>query len=593
MSSRKRKYSLAQASRMVLEDPSSETGNDTDIEESDDDSEFLYELGDISMSSDEDDSDGNDSSGNEEENESESGNERWTKWQPTHVVNHFPFTVPNPGVQLTDTAIPDSPGESFALFFTPDLVREIVNETNRYAQEKLTRNSDLRRRSIWHTWKDVTVTEFLGYLGLVLRMALHGRGDIQQFFSKQWINYMPFYGDVLRRERFLQIHWMLHVQPPSSGAAEPQTRSSKVKNLTAHMQGKCLELFKPYQNVAVDESTISFKGRTEFKMYNPQKPHKWGLRVFSLADCNTGYLCAFEPYYGSATTNSLPRPGLPFTARIVMHLCDQINQSVGGDGYHVFTDRYFTSHTLAHELLRTNTHTTGTVLRNRQGLPDAVKQTMKLKKFEVRAWNFDNKELVLAWQDKRMIFMLSTYYNAATETLQRMNREKVVENVTKPTAIIEYTKHMGAVDRFDHYCSSYSFLRKSIKWWKKTFFWLLEVAVVNSFIIYNQTHPGNHLNHIHYREALILHLVQEQRAVQPARRRGRPSTFDKEERLNKHKHFIASYENKKTKDCSVCSDRKTPGCRRKTVFYCETCSRQPGLHPGKCFKDYHTLTTYK
>jgi hypothetical protein len=40
---------------------------------------------------------------------------------------------------------------------------------------------------------------------------------------------------------------------------------------------------------------------------------------------------------------------------------------------------------------------------------------------------------------------------------------------------------MGGVDGAGHYCSSYRFLRRSLKWWRKLYFWILEVSVVNSF----------------------------------------------------------------------------------------------------------------
>jgi len=143
------------------------------------------------------------------------------------------------------------------------------------------------------------------------------------------------------------------------------------------------------------------------------------------------------------------------------------------------------------------------------------------------------------------------------------------------------------------YCSSYAFTRKSLKWWRKTFFWLLEVAVVNSYILYNETHPDEPVDHIRYRKQLILQLVGEQRRSRPSRRRGRPSTLDKEERLDKRQHFIAAFSGKKTKDCRVCSDRKTAGSRHKTIYYCETCSRHPGLHPGDCFKKYHSQTKFR
>ncbi|CAN7999518.1 unnamed protein product [Ixodes hexagonus] len=43
----------------------------------------------------------------------------------------------------------------------------------------------------------------------------------------------------------------------------------------------------------------------------------------------------------------------------------------------------------------------------------------------------------------------------------------------------------------------------------------------------------------------------------------------------------------------ICSDRKVKGQRPETVFYCKTCTRHPGLHPGICFERYHMLRNYR
>ena len=73
-------------------------------------------------------------------------------------------------------------------------------------------------------------------------------------------------------------------------------------------------------------------------------------------------------------------------------------------------------------------------------------------------------------------------------------------------------------------------------------------------------------------------------------RLGRPSGADAEERLNGKSHFIAKAAHGHNKNCMVCNTRAV---RKTTVFYCETCQRKPGLHPGKCFKKYQTLKDYK
>lgn len=106
---------------------------------------------------------------------------------------------------------------------------------------------------------------------------------------------MPFFKEIFARTRFMQIHWMLDVES-ITGAGVPITRADKLKNVLEYLRRKCQELFIPSQNIAIDESTIGFKGRVAFKMYNPAKPTKWGLRVYVAADSDTNYICYFEPY---------------------------------------------------------------------------------------------------------------------------------------------------------------------------------------------------------------------------------------------------------------------------------------------------------
>ncbi|CAK9818387.1 hypothetical protein ANTQUA_LOCUS9790 [Anthophora quadrimaculata] len=74
---------------------------------------------------------------------------------------------------------------------------------------------------------------------------------------------------------------------------------------------------------------------------------------------------------------------------------------------------------------------------------------------------------------------------------------------------------------------------------------------------------------------------------------GRLSTSDKKERLNGKLHILRHCENVKSKDCCVCSNRKIKGGRHQTNYFCDTCTRKPGLHVGECFEKYHTIKNYK
>jgi hypothetical protein len=75
-------------------------------------------------------------------------------------------------------------------------------------------------------------------------------------------------------------------------------------------------------------------------MYNPQKPTKWGLHVYVIADSTNGY-------YGSTTTRSLMHPELTFTSRIVLELMSKAQNITHEKVYHPYTDRFYTNLHLA------------------------------------------------------------------------------------------------------------------------------------------------------------------------------------------------------------------------------------------------------
>jgi hypothetical protein len=94
------------------------------------------------------------------------------------------------------------------------------------------------------------------------------------------------------------------------------------------------------------------------------------------------------------------------------------------------------------------------------------------------------KIMCLSFDDKRLVTMLSTLFGPQTQLITGYRKKQSVQ-FEKPIVVLEYTKFMGGVDRADQYCRYYGFTRRSYKWCKKLFFWLMEVAVVNSYILYS------------------------------------------------------------------------------------------------------------
>ena len=84
-----------------------------------------------------------------------------------------------------------------------------------------------------------------------------------------------------------------------------------------------------------------------------------------------------------------------------------------------------------------------------------------------------------------MVTMLSFVLNAKCEDDERILGNGDSTAIPKPVVISQHTKYIGGVNKADYYCGSYAFSRKTAKWWRKMFFWIFEVAIVNSFILYN------------------------------------------------------------------------------------------------------------
>ena len=56
----------------------------------------------------------------------------------------------------------------------------------------------------------------------------------------------------------------------------------------------------------------------------------------------------------------------------------------------------------------------------------------------------------------------------------------------QPKVIDNYSKFMSGVDRSDQILTTNSALRKSMKWWKTLFYHLIDMAVVNGFILFKE-----------------------------------------------------------------------------------------------------------
>ena len=77
----------------------------------------------------------------------------------------------------------------------------------------------------------------------------------------------------------------------------------------------------------------------------------------------------------------------------------------------------------------------------------------------------------------------------------------------KPHIVEQYTQHMGFVNTLDFMANSYSMSRRNFKWTTKLFFHLLDLTVLNSWILLSSC--GAQCTHRDFRLLLVRNLIEE------------------------------------------------------------------------------------
>jgi len=136
-----------------------------------------------------------------------------------------------------------------------------------------------------------------------------------------------------------------------------------ISNIYDKFVTACEANYTPGTGCTVDESLHEFRGMFSFRQYIPNKPSKYGIKVYDLADNKTFYLDSSKLYTGAGTH----APGLPVATQAVLDLVP----SVSGTNRNITTDNYYTSIPLAMELKSRKLTLVGTMKKNKAYIPSS------------------------------------------------------------------------------------------------------------------------------------------------------------------------------------------------------------------------------
>ncbi|XP_062614645.1 piggyBac transposable element-derived protein 4-like [Saccostrea cucullata] len=505
-----------------------------------------------------------------------------------------------------------TPLDFFYLLFDSEFWQKIVTETNLYAEQNIAKET-LKPNSRFHDWKDLTLDEVKVFFALIISMGITRKNDLGDYWSTDEILNTPLFSKYMSKNRFILILSMLHLADNSVAPNRGDVgydRLYKVRPFLSMMKTNFTK-YDPERDLSFDEGTCPFKGRVHFRVYNPNKPNKFGIKLYQVCEASSGYCLGFDVYHGEtdcvAAVDTLETEvdngqgptdhygDLTMTSKIVLGLLSMTG--LLSKGHHVYMDNYYTSPELYEELDLLDTYACGTLRSNRKNVPKIFSSLRKMKQGE---GVFRRKKNLLAvkFHDKRDIHMLTTIHEAKLVVTDKVDR-RTQEPILKPKCIVEYIQKMGGVDLNDQIVQYYEVLRKCVKWWKKLFLHLFNLLLVNAYILYRK-YGGNikKKSHLDFRVKLVKSLLESAPNAPRPSRGGRKS--ENIDRLT-GRHFIQNIKPKEgakrknpMRDCIVCNlpvNERQGNKRKQTTFECRQCS-VPLCLPN-CFERYHTLKKYK
>lgn len=229
---------------------------------------------------------------------------------------------------------------------------------------------------------------------------------------------------------------------------------------------------------------MPFKGQSCLRQYNPKKPHKWGYKIWVLCGAS-GYAYDFECYTGRSDNTLVDgEEDCAASGNVVIQLSRAIPTNVN---HKVYFDNYFTSPDLQLYLAKKGIWSIGTVRGNRIP-PCSLKSDVDLQKLGRGAKVEDVEIVSVRWFDNKAVTLLSTFAGCqpTTEVTCRNGKELCHETVKCPHIVSVYNKHMGGVDLIDSLIGLYRNKQRSKKWYHHLFFHLLDMTVINAWLLYRR-----------------------------------------------------------------------------------------------------------
>lgn len=295
------------------------------------------------------------------------GKDGETIWTETDLLPTRNVRVPSGNII---THLPGAKGDArnlidevklFSLFINQSMIDMIVQFTN----EQIDRQKAQYRSDQRYTGPTDAI-ELKALLGLLFFSGVmrNSNLNVSDMFSR--IFGPPIFRTVMSKNRFVFLLCCLRFD--SKATREERKKIDKFaafREFWELFNQNCSAFYTASEYVTVDETILSFRGKCPFKMYNPAKPDKYGMKIVSLCDARTFFFCGGIPYIGKGT---ITHQGLLLPTQYVLQLTEPLRLT----NRNVTCDNWFSSIELCEELCKRKITMVGTLRKNKREIPPSL-----------------------------------------------------------------------------------------------------------------------------------------------------------------------------------------------------------------------------
>lgn len=446
-----------------------------------------------------------------------------------------------------------SPIEFFKIIFNMTFMNLLVSCINMNAIEIVTTRS--RNAS---EFKPTDVEEVSTLLAVYFFMGYIKVNEMESYWNSHSLYNLKF-ENYISKERFFLLMRALAFKKKIIYDDHGDSRRSwydAAKPIANYFNSVMKKLVVPSKELNIDKSTVHWFNELNCMRRKPEL-----IRMHLLSDKNG----VFQRVY-------LCHPdGKNKGDEVVRFLMKDFL----GSGYSLYSCPFYTSVSLAEELLQNKTYMTGILKRKRSRNPAFVKN--KLKTGQIKAlYNGNGVCVCNTRKSNRTILALSTEHGATLDTSTRL--PSIVSQFKKHTMKM-FKRNQTLTDNSP--CGATKFNRNVM--------YLLQVMLMNTFSLYNANNAEK-LSFCDFRKAILYEIlplpsdpnyadsdedtdasVESNDRVDPGEVIHLPSELSKGKR--------------KVRNCRNCWLKH--GIRKRTHFNCLQCSQKWGLCIGECFREFH------